>query len=182
MPNEGEAVIFEFDFKGKTTAIAVRSAQATHATTEDVQAVNKLNEKADEFATELQQEVERVCQPFASGSVTAQVEVEFEHEPQASLIVVGTAVAACVSKVAAGALAPHLAKLLENGFRRIFRRWQRPETGLFAPQQGVSFEGFSANVSPRQIHPPTGQTTPELAPEPSPQGTGLASTGQLSTP
>jgi hypothetical protein len=187
MPNEGEAVILEFEFEGKTNATlppsdsqTTNDSRTTNLRSVEEAAVKNLDEEKDKLSTELQQEAERVFQAFASGSVTTQVELEFKIGE--SVIVLGTIVAGFVSNVVAGALAPNLAKLIESGFRRIFQGWQRPPWELFTPPQGVNFTPLTVNVSPRQIHQATAEGESEVATEPSHLGTGSAPTGQLSTP
>src|SRR5918993_819815 len=147
MPNEGEAVILEFEFEGKTNATSSADAPPTNLSQAEKDAVNNLNERKDVLSTELQQEAERVFQAFASGSVTTQVELEFKTGE--SVVVLGTVVAGFVSDVVVGALAQNLAKLIESGFRRIFQGWQQRQRGLFTPPPGVNFDPIAVNVSPR---------------------------------
>jgi len=80
---------------------------------------------------------------------------------------------------------------LTEPLRRIF---QGLPGRVIDPPEGVNFDPFTVNVSPRPVHQataerehelapePSHQGEHELAPEPSHQGTGSAPTGQLSTP
>ena len=205
--NEGELIIFEFDIEGKTNAKkAPGSSVRLDARKAEQAAAEYLNEKADEIATRIQAEVERIFEPLAARSVVsdgpqtvvAAVEVEFRYESNRSLILAGVITALVVpfaTQVAAGVISPPLAKLLESGVTRVVRRWQQEKKGelsnVLSPHN-ATLEPFTMNVSTRQVIQPGAQPLPSkpLTQLPSPESdtqlgpvdTRTTLTGQSSTP
>jgi hypothetical protein len=167
--NNGELVIFEFDFEGKTNAKKAPNSQGRLDARKAEQAVAEfLNARADELATELQVEVQRVFQPFTTGSVVAEVEVEFRYESDRSIILAGVITALGVigpfaAQVAAGALATPLSKLLESGVKRLVRRWQREKE----PELSDTLGSYHATLEPfTRISSPDNSSSLSLSPLP----------------
>jgi hypothetical protein len=191
MPNDSEVVIFEFDFEGKTNARSLPNSSA-QLEPEDVRkaeegAVEVLNARADDLATKLQEELARVFQPLTTGPVIAECEVEFRYESNRSIIatIIATALGALgpfAADVAVAALAPPLGRLLESGFRRVFRRWQQGVEGEALSGHDATLEPFTMNVSTQQVFPITRPPSADRVPQPSPPETPASLTGQTSTP
>jgi hypothetical protein len=185
MPNEGEVVIFEFDFEGKTNAKELPNSRGQLDVREaEEAAVEHFNAKADELAQDLQKEVERVFQPLTTGSAIADVEVAFRYESRRSIVAHGVAMALAplvpfAADVAVGALGPLVGKLLEGGFKRVIRLWQQREQGEALGSHEATLEPITMNVSTRQVLWPTARPP---SPEPSPPETCALLSGQSSTP